>query len=103
MPSVILASENCGKCHCGKCYYAKSHSAKCCHASVSYACNNVSNSFSRSTMFFWIVLLITAAESKPQTELQFQGCLDIRVLNDYCRSSRCKNFYTKNCFQGPML
>ena len=50
-----------------------------------------------------LVLLLTGAGAKPQTDqshLQFEGCLDIRVLNDYCRSPRCKNFYTKNCYES---
>ena len=50
-----------------------------------------------------LALLMTGVGAKPQTDqsnLNFEGCLDIRVLNDYCRSPRCKNFYTKNCFES---
>ncbi len=51
----------------------------------------------------WIVLIasiLTIADGKPQsTELEFEGCTQIDVLNSFCSSRKCRNFYTKNCYE----
>ena len=51
----------------------------------------------------WIGLIaafVTAVNGKPQsTELEFEGCTQLDVLNSFCNSRKCRNFYTKNCYE----